>query len=265
MVQSAASVDLYILVFGGALGMSLLVAGVVGFILLYQKRLYEQELIAKKMELTYQQAAIHRTLDAVEEERKRVARDLHDEVGAALSAMRLLVGQLAQAIPPSAETDGLTTKFKVVIDSTMDSVRRISNDLLPQGLDELGLTYALEGLCENAMDIADLTVGLTVDPETSLPVRTNLIVYRLVQELLNNAVKHAEATDLNLTLRREGQGLVLRYADNGKGFDFDQAYQQKSLGLKNIETRAQMLNGTAVFDTRPGEGLRVTVQIPIIA
>lgn len=263
MVQSAASVDLYILVFGGALTFLLLVAGVVGFLIVYQKRVASQELIVKEMELTYQQDIIYRTLDAVEDERKRVARDLHDEVGAALSAMRLLIGQLSQTNLPAAEASGLTTKFKGVIDSTIDSVRRISSDLLPQGLDELGLTYALEGLCENTMALADVNVELAVEGEIDLPARTNLIVYRLVQELLNNALKHAEASDIWLQLTQTSDRLVLAYTDDGNGFDYEQAWQKRSFGLKNIETRAQMLLGTVVFDTQPGQGLRVTVQIPL--
>ncbi len=263
MVQPEASIDLYVLILGGTLTLLLLVAGVVGFVIVYQKRLSEGELRVKEMELNYQQDVIYRTLDAVEDERKRVARDLHDEVGAALSAMRLLVGQLAQTDPPTPESNGLTARFKVVIDNTIDSVRRISNDLLPQGLDELGLTYALEGLCENAMDLADVEVDLTVDPDLKLPTRTSLIVYRLVQELLNNSIKHAEATDIQLVVEKNQSRLVLTYADNGKGFDFEEAYQKRSLGLKNIETRAHMLHGTAIFDTKPGAGLRVIVSIPV--
>lgn len=265
MVQSAASVDLYVLVFGGAVTFLLLVGGIVGFLLVYQKRVASQELVVKEMELNYQQDVIFRTLDAVEDERKRVARDLHDEVGASLSAMRLLIGQLAQANVPAVEASGLTIRFKSVIDNTIDSVRRISNDLLPQGLDELGLIYALEGLCENTMLLADISVELSVEGEPALPGRTNLIVYRLVQELLNNALKHAQATDIRLQLTCEADKLLVRYTDNGKGFDYEQAWKQRSFGLKNIETRAQMLQGTAKFDTKPGQGLRVTIQIPQIS
>jgi signal transduction histidine kinase len=263
MVQSESAVDLYVLIFGGALALSLLVAGVVGFVILYQKRVSEQELVVKKMELTMQQEVVYRTLDAVEDERKRVAHDLHDEIGAALSAMRLLVGQLAQATPPTATTTGLATKLKVVIDDTIDSIRRISNDLLPQGLDELGLIYALEGLCENAMGLTEVDVDLTVDTEPVLPTRNSLIIYRLVQELLNNAVKHAEATEIHLSLQHEAGQLRLHYTDNGKGFDFRQAYQHRSFGLKNIETRARMLHGKVTFETQPDKGLEVTVLIPL--
>jgi signal transduction histidine kinase len=254
---------LYVLIFGGALALALLVAGVVGFLFLYQKRVSEQELVVREMQLSLQQQVVYQTLDAVEDERKRVARDLHDEIGASLSAMRLLVAQLTQHTPPTPEATDLTTRFKGVIDDTIDSIRRISNDLLPQGLEELGLTYALEGLCEAAMALSDVDVELSVDTEPVLSSRRGLLVYRLVQELLNNALKHAEATEISLSLHHENQQLQLHYADNGKGFDFDQAYQRRSFGLKNIETRAQMLQGTVSFDTQPAQGLRVTLSIPL--
>ncbi|KAB7731406.1 sensor histidine kinase [Rudanella paleaurantiibacter] len=262
MAQSQESVDLILILVGGSAAMILLVVGVVGFILLYQKRIVEQELLVKQMELNYQQAVVYQTLDAVEDERKRVARDLHDEVGAALSAMRLLVGQIGQTAAPGTPPAELSSKVKGVIDNTIDNVRRISNDLLPQGLNELGLAYALEGLCETAMNLVDVDIRLTVDEEIAVETRTSLILYRLVQELLNNAVKYAEATELNLQISQQADGLLLEYSDNGKGFDFSTAYQKKSLGLKNIETRAQMLNGTATFVTKPGAGLHVTVRIP---
>lgn len=265
MVQPETAVDLYALIFGGTLALSLLVAGVVGFVLLYQRRVSEQELVVKQMELNMQQEVVYRTLDAVEDERKRVARDLHDEIGASLSAMRLLVAQLNQVVPPSTEIDGLTSRFKTVIDDTIDNIRRISNDLLPQGLAELGLTYALEGLCENTMALAEVDVLLHVEQEAALPMRTSLIVYRLVQELLNNALKHAEASEIELKLTFSADQLQLQYIDNGKGFDFEEAYRQRSFGLKNIETRAHMLQGSVEFYTRPQQGLQVTVRIPLTA
>ena len=242
--------------------MLLLVGGVVSFLMMYQKRLSQQELRVKELELQHQQNVIYRTLDAVEDERKRVARDLHDEIGASLSAMRLLVGQFTPQDPAPAEADSLVHRFKDVIDATIDSVRRISSDLLPQGLDELGLAYALEGLCENAMSLADTTIDLTVDPTINLPPRDNLVLYRLAQELFNNAVKHAQATDIRLLLTRQSNHIEFSYIDNGLGFDFGTAYRQRSLGLKNIETRAQMLHGQVSFETRPGQGLRVTIRIP---
>ncbi|GAB3996295.1 hypothetical protein GCM10028807_38480 [Spirosoma daeguense] len=220
----------------------------------------KQELAIKQIELNYQQNVIFRTLDAVEDERHRVARDLHDEVGASLSIMRLLVGQLMQCNSVNA-TSG--DKLKGQIDHTLDTIRRISNDLLPQGLEELGLVYALEGLCEEVMAAAENEIQVVVHGTVSFSSRFNLTIYRLVQELLNNASKYAQATYIEIQIVVTADRFLLTYNDDGIGFNMEEAYQKKSLGLKNIETRTQMLGGSVQFKTHEGQGLRVYIDIPL--
>jgi signal transduction histidine kinase len=151
----------------------------------------------------------------------------------------------------------------VLIDSTIDNVRRISNDLLPQGLEEFGLSYAIEGLCEKTMEFSEIDIHLKTDNLESIDAKKSLIIYRLIQELLNNAIKHSEATIIHLTLRNNDNELNIEYIDNGKGFDFAEAYQKRSLGLKNIETRTKMIKGTTKFETQPNEGLKLQVSIPL--
>lgn len=262
MAQSS-PVDLYILLFGGTIAMMLLASGVVGFILLYQRRIIRQDLAFKEAEAKHQRELYHGTLEAIETERKRLARDLHDEVGASLSALRLLVGQIH--INPSENNiiDNISSKSKILIDNTIDNVRRISNDLLPQGLEEFGLAYSVEGLCEKTMELAEITIFLKADNLPPVDNKISLVVYRLIQELLNNAVKHSEAETVLLTLKIDNNTLEIEYKDNGKGFDFAEAYQKRSLGLKNIETRTKMLNGTTKFETRPNEGLKLDISIPL--
>ncbi len=262
MAQSS-PVDLYILLFGGTIAMMLLASGVVGFILLYQRRIIRQDLAFKEAEAKHQRELYHGTLEAIETERKRLARDLHDEVGASLSALRLLVGQIH--INPSENNiiDNISSKSKILIDNTIDNVRRISNDLLPQGLEEFGLAYSVEGLCEKTMELAEITIFLKADNLPPVDNKISLVVYRLIQELLNNAVKHSEAETVLLTLKIDNNTLEIEYKYNGKGFDFAEAYQKRSLGLKNIETRTKMLNGTTKFETRPNEGLKLDISIPL--
>ena len=162
MVQSSSEIDLQLAVFGGAFVMILLAGCVVWFMVVYQKRLLKQELNFKKMELKYQQELINSTIEGIESERKRLARDLHDEIGAALSAMRLLVGQIHTESLASSDIVLLTNKYKSLIDNTIDNVRRISNDLLPSGLEEFGLSYAIEGLCEHCMELTEAEIDWQV-------------------------------------------------------------------------------------------------------
>ncbi len=263
MVQSSSEVDLYLAIFGGSFVMLLLVGCVVGFIVLYQRRLFRQELTFKKMELKYQQELINSTLEGIESERKRLARDLHDEIGAALSAMRLLVGQMPAESKVSSEIILLTDKYKSLIDNTIENVRRISNDLLPSGLEEFGLNYAIEGLCEKSLELTDADITWAIEDIPQASSQLNLMVYRVIQELLNNTIKYAEATQIEISITKEENQLRLYYSDNGKGFNYDQAYQKKSLGLKNIETRTRMFEGTLEFKTQLNEGISVKVSIPL--
>lgn len=262
-MAESSPLDLYVLLFGGTIAMFLLASGVVGFILLYQRRIIRQDLAFKEAEAKHQQELYHGTLEAIESERKRLARDLHDEVGASLSAMRLLVGQIQQKSADATFIEEIITKHKTLIDSTIDNVRRISNDLLPQGLEEFGLPYAIEGLCEKTIEISKIDIRLKIENIGQIDTKINLIVYRLIQELLNNAVKHSEATTIDLLLKKENNKLILNYTDNGKGFDFALAYEKRSLGLKNIETRTKMIDGTVKFYTSPNEGLKIEVRIPV--
>ncbi len=264
MVQSSSEIDLYLAVFGGSFVMLLLVGCVVGFIVLYQRRLFRQELNFKKMEVKYQQELIDSTLEGIETERKRLARDLHDEIGAALSAMRLLVGQMPAESRSSPEIANLANKYKSLIDNTIDNVKRISNDLLPSGLEEFGLHYAIEGLCEESLELTETDINWTVEIISEASPQLNLMVYRLVQELLNNSIKYAEATQIEISITKQNQELVLRYLDNGKGFDYAKAYLKKSLGLKNIQNRTRMFGGTLDFKTQPNEGISVTISIPLV-
>jgi signal transduction histidine kinase len=245
--------------------MLLLASGVVGFIFLYQRQIIRRDFAFKEAEAKHQQELYHGTLNAIESERKRLARDLHDEVGASLSALRLLVGQMQQRSNEDAIIEINSNKCKVLIDKTIDNVRRISNDLLPQGLEEFGLAYAVEGLCEKTMEISKIEISLRIEKMNSISTKISLNVYRLIQELLNNAVKHSEATNINLTLKIRNHILEIDYTDNGKGFDYAEAYQKRSLGLKNIETRTEMIDGSTKFETKPNDGLKLNVKIPLNA
>lgn len=262
-MADSSSIDLYLLLFGGTITMLLLAVGLVTFVFQYQKKIIRKDLIIKEAEIKHSQDLFLGTLEATEKERERLARELHDVIGASLSAMRL---QLSE-IEPKANKDSLVRSFsdknKELIDNTILEVRRISNDLLPPGLEEFGLAYSIEGLCEQVLDYTNLEIGLEVGDFGKIDKQKSLIVYRIVQELLNNSIKHAEATQIMINLGIEVSELVMTYKDNGKGFDFSEAYKKRSLGLKNIEVRAKMVEGLATFETKIHEGLKVQIRIPV--
>ena len=263
-MEASSSIDLYFLLFGGTITILLLSIGLVTFLLQYQKRIIKQDLAFKEAEVKHSQDLFLGTLEATEKERERLARDLHDGVGASLSTLRLQLSDIIKNAKNFSEIISISEKNKELIDNTILDVRRISNDLLPPGLDEFGLAYSIEGLCENILNFAEIEISLNITEIGEINKQMSLIIYRIVQELLNNSIKHAEASKINISISNKDKELLLIYEDNGKGFDYSEAYKKRSLGLKNIEVRAKMVNGIAHFITKKNEGLKVEIRIPSI-
>jgi PAS domain S-box-containing protein len=202
-------------------------------------------------------------VEAREEERRRIARELHDELGQRLTALKMELSTLPGVGTQAARqerVDGLMT----MLDDTLASVRRISADLRPMMLDDLGLNAAIEWL---ARDIArrmgiEITVRLT---ENDAPVddRVATAVFRMVQEALTNVARHARATDVTVLLEQHDGELELVVEDNGTGYPKDAMKREGSFGLLGMRERATMLGGHLEFGNAPGSGARLTVRLPL--
>ncbi len=243
-MENSSSLEMYIILVGGTLAFLLLAGGIVFFILNYKKKILENEAI-------HQKDLLKRNLEATEIERRRVARELHDEVGSSLSMMRLL---------STSEGNG---DLKLLIDSTIDNVKRISNDLLPNGLEEFGLEQSLEILVDKTMQASPINIEFQYSEFPELSSKRNLTVYRIVQELINNTLKHAKAERIVLILKGDLQKAIILYQDFGIGFDLPSSQRKDSLGLKNLMARSQYLGGKVKIETEPGQGLEVSIEFPV--
>jgi signal transduction histidine kinase len=253
--------DIYILLFGGTLLMFLLAGMLLFFVTTYQKRLLRNKAEVQIIKSKHQLDLFQSSIDAMEDERRRVSRDLHDEIGAALSMLRLQVGQLNFTKENHSDnTEKLIIGSKQLIDSTIENVRRISNDMLPHGLEEFGLKYALEMLCDKVEEASLLSINLEVETLERLENRLELALYRILQELLNNTIKHAEATEVDIIFSSENKLLTITYRDNGKGFDIA-SLTKRGLGLKNIESRVSMISGKLTYIPTVDKGIEVNIGI----
>ncbi len=225
-----------------------------------QRRLELAELAQSRESLRRLSTSV---VEAREEERRRIARELHDELGQRLTALKMelsaLPGVGAQAARQE-RVDGLMT----MLDDTLASVRRISADLRPMMLDDLGLNAAIEWL---ARDMArrmgiEITVRLS---ENDAPVddRVATAVFRMVQEALTNVARHARATDVTVLLQQHDGELELVVEDNGTGYPKDAMKREGSFGLLGMRERATMLGGHLEFGNAPGSGARLTVRLPL--
>ena len=237
---------------------------IIVFVAFYQQKQIRQQLAMKEMQETNRKELMAATLQAQEQERRRIAQDLHDEIGTMLSVTKLSLNQLSRSLDAGgAAPAAFAQETRALLDETIANVRRISRDLVPTTLERFGLGSALEELAGKASQ-GDVRVEVRcADQTTPLPQALSLTLYRITQELTNNAIRHGGATSIRILLRDEPETLLLTVVDNGRGFDLAQVLQdkQRGLGLRNIESRLSVVDGRVRFESAPGQGTRVAVQI----
>ncbi|HUP46908.1 MAG TPA: HAMP domain-containing protein [Thermoanaerobaculia bacterium] len=192
-----------------------------------------------------------RLLSVQEEERIRIAREVHDELGQALTSLKIDLQQ----------TGARDAARK--IDHIVDLVRRIAFDLRPAILDDLGITAALEQQLRRLRESSGISTTLHVPEEPELDSLTRVTLYRIAQEGLANVIRHAVATEVAVSLRVAGGTAVLEIRDNGRGIEEDRISSALSLGLVGMRERAELLGGDVAITSRSGEGTVVTVTLPV--
>lgn len=213
-----------------------------------------------------------RLLTAQETERRRISTELHDELGHALAYMKLQVGLLQQdrEANPAAIKDACQ-KLSHFIDQVIENVRRLSRDLSPSILEDLGLSSALRWLLDTCVAKQETEIVSSIaNLDHALIRKDQILVYRIVQEALTNVQKHAEATHVRLIIAAQADGISFVVEDDGKGFDVKQTAphavgraSDKGLGLTTMDERAQMLRGTLRVWSEEGKGTRITLVVPV--
>ncbi|CAL1518345.1 histidine kinase [Chitinophaga sp. MM2321] len=246
----------------------MLILGVIVILLvmLQQKQVIQYKLAIRDKDLQLQRERLIAVLQGQEQERKRIAEDLHDEVGAQLSVLKLNLGGLQPLLKTgNGETERLK-ETKDFTDTIIQQLRFISQSLHPQALDNLGLAHALDSFCnlmnknkQVKVSFHKTTNGQTVDREKALNV------YRVVQELLNNILKHAEAQEVTITYQTSPSLLTITVEDDGNGqlLPSLEASRKKtgSLGLKNIGSRLNIIGGNINFTARTPQGTTATISV----
>ena len=260
-MNTSNDITIYLVI--GTLTMLGLAGSIILFVVFYQKRLLKNKFTIQQMETDYQKDLLQSTIDSQEKERKRIASDLHDGVGAMLSAAKLNLNMLGTGAIPPEELKEAVGETKEMINETIETVRRISKALLPSSLEKFGLSQALEELCEKLTSSVTAVVFYEQGEGATIEVSKQLLIYRIVQELVNNAIKHAEASEISVKFNWREGGLLFEVNDDGKGFDLKaiQGDIKKGVGLYNIENRASLLNGEVTFDSQPGQGTNISITV----
>lgn len=254
-MEQSADQHMELVYFIGTFGMLLLAGAIFFFFITYQKRLLKKEVELNRVKAVRQEEILRNTVMAQEKERQRIARDLHDEVGAMLSVIKLNVARIEKSTMQVKEKV-LAAETKTYVDETITQVRRISRALLPPSLERLGLYFALEELANWVNKSDQLSIICTkTGSQFRFESSSELAIFRVVQEILNNAIKHAEAAAIWLNVRFSDDKVMVLVKDNGIGFNLDEKLST-GLGLKNLESRTKVAGAVLKMKSIPGSGTK---------
>ena len=235
----------------------ILVMGIVLFVLYYQRRLLKQRDDMEEMKEAHQLSLQEANLESQEREQQRIASDLHDGLGALLSTVKMRMLRASKLGDPDYNNSTAD-----ILDEGIQSLRQIAHELSPANLERLGLVPAIEVRCEQLEKAGDIRFTINSSGmQERLPAKPELALYRIILELINNTLKHAYASEVQIELIKTTEMLSLLYKDNGRGFDVKNV--ATGIGLLNLQSRVNVLKGTFNIESAPGNGATFSIQIPL--
>lgn len=263
MAELPQSEVVYIIILG-SLGMLMLVVGFAVFIMIYQKRMLQEQEKRRIMDLDYQQKMIQSQIDSQEVERTRIAADLHDSIGSLLWAAKLNIGFLGRSLDLNGELKNSYNETMKILDQSIDSVKRISWELTPEAFQHTGLSSSIREMCSRldgkglSLMFQEVGTGIFWKDDRAL------MVFRIVQELINNAVKHAKAKRIKVELSWKSENLIIEVSDDGIGFRPNDTIRN-GLGWWNITHRSKKIGATVLVNENVQTGAAIELMVPLQA
>jgi signal transduction histidine kinase len=250
--------NIYNYVIAGMSASFILTISIFIFYFRYKKNLIQHQYLLKESEISHQKALLSAIIFSQEEERKRIGMDLHDEVGANLASLRLMIENFVENKEQLNAIQQFNIKCKNLIDNIIINTRNISHNLSPMFNHAYGFKDMIYDYCENINNSGRISINIT-SPENDMKLNelTALALYRVITELINNTIKHANAKQVLLSLIHHESFYQINYQDDGIGLVVD---QKNGMGLKNIESRLNMIN--AVYHIKNINGFNISITLP---
>jgi two-component system, NarL family, sensor kinase len=246
----------------GTMGMLILIGGIAAFILVYQKKMLEEQKKKALREIEYQSEMIRMQLQSQEAERKRIGADLHDSLGSLLWGAKVNAEFIERAVNLQGNVIDAYKELKLILDQSITTVRRISWELTPEAFHDSGFSQSVGKLCEQ-MDGKGIEVKFVEEAGRWWSDDDAMQAYRIVQELVSNAMKHANAKRIMVSLIWKEQELLITVQDDGIGFQLDHKIRQ-GVGWWNIEQRAKRLKAEiSIGNTSMQQGSTIGLTIPL--
>ena len=230
----------------------------------YRKRQIQNSMHLQAEVMRQQDMATKAIINAEENERKRIAAELHDGVGQMMSAAKMNLSAFENDIEFKDEAQKVTfEKLIGLVDESCKEIRSVSHQMMPNALLKSGLASAVKEFLDK-IDNRIIKINLhTEGLRERLDSNVETVLYRVIQECVNNVIKHSGANNLDISLIKDADGIAATVEDNGRGFDINDKQKFEGIGLKNISSRVAFLKGTVDFDSSPGKGTLVAIHVPI--
>lgn len=219
------------------------------------------ELLEIEVKYLHQRQLLRSSIDVQEEERKRIAQDLHDELGAVLSIARMHLVQIQEQKDSGMDISSSIGQARTLTESALSTMRRISHELMPPQLEKFGLIKTLQAIVTQTNAAKQIAIEFIADDDIQRwPMPVELGLYRICMEMINNTLKHAEATTISIRLRQQADQIVFAYADDGKGLPENYI---EGHGFKNIEARVNILGGMMTMNGKLSKGFHASLMIQL--
>lgn len=220
-----------------------------------RKKITQKELEKRDLEIHHQKEQLHAVIIAQEEERKRIAQDLHDDISSKLNIVSLNTHLLSAPNLTEEETNEITSNIITLTTKALENSRKIAHNLLPPVFEKFGLNAGVEELCEEFESSKAVKVYYKNEIDfDDKDIDRHLHVFRILQELMNNSLRHGKATEIWISFKNIANVDTCNYEDNGVGFDSANSENQKGLGMKNIDSRVSFLNGKIKIKSEKNKG-----------
>ncbi|TCK67634.1 histidine kinase/DNA gyrase B/HSP90-like ATPase [Winogradskyella wandonensis] len=233
--------------------LTLVTLGLILFFYFSRKKVIQKEREKAELKIANQQKILETSIAIQELERKRIAQDLHDAISSKLNIVSLSTNVLLSDKKTTNKQKKTLEQILEITSTTLESSRKIAHDLLPPILDKFGLKAALEELFEDYCKNTQIDIQYDLE-ELEISKEKQLHLFRILQELVNNSIRHGKADELVVFLEENDNGYKLRYQDNGLGFDVEAVKKKAGIGMQNIMSRARILNGKFHYDSQIGKG-----------
>ena len=254
-MENGESTEVILLIVAGCLGMAILVVFIILFVIYYQKKVLAQQNQMQLAENKYQRQLLSAAIEVEENERERIAKNVHDDLGLLLQITKINEEKILRNSDKKELIQNLGTENIQMLEESIQIMRGVAKDLVPPTLRKLGFIGAMNELCRQVNKENQIAVSFTKDdPELRLPEQTELQLYRLTKELMNNVIKHTEATELSIEFKQHNSFYNLTLVHNGKGITSvevkELSKEGKGLGLKSIQSRAQLINADVQYQVQ---------------